>query len=118
MLMNDDMSLGVAAPATRETAHLAKSLLSASATQAASLPGSPRHLHATATIRRLSHELANTENVPPEIGVACLAQVATQVIRALCGQLGIEAAAYLDTVEVHLAHDVTSLDRREPPGSA
>jgi hypothetical protein len=85
-------------------------LLAASATQATSLPGSPRHLHATANLQRLSRELTTLEDVPPAIGAYCIAQVSTQVIRSLCRQLGIEAASYLDAVEIHLANDLTSLD--------
>jgi hypothetical protein len=108
--MNDDIAVGAAALAARNAAQFAKSLLAASATQAASLPGSPRHRGATASIHRLSRELTSIEGVPPAIGAFCVAQVSIQVIRSLCRQLGIEAAPYLATVEIHLANDMTSFD--------
>jgi hypothetical protein len=108
--VNDDIAVGATAFAVRDAAQLAKSLLAASAIQAASLPGSPRHKDATASFQRLSRELTSIEDVPPAIGAFCIAQVSIQVIRSLCRQLGIEAAAYLDTVEIHLANDITSFD--------
>jgi hypothetical protein len=108
--VDDDITVAAAAFAARDAAQLAKSLLAASAIQAASLPGSPRHQDATARIHWLSRELTSIEDVPPALGAFCLAQVSIQVIRSLCRQLGIEAAAYLDTVEIQVANDTRSFD--------